>query len=365
MKNTFGNSITITLFGESHGEQIGAVLDGVPSGILVDIDYIKNQLSKRRPFGCISTGRVEKDEFSIVSGVFNGYTTGTPICLLIPNSNTSSKDYDQLKYLPRPSHADYTANIKYNGFQDYRGGGHFSGRITAALVAVGAILQRALEEKGIYVASHISLLRGIKDKSIDGLDDLVSVNCKAFPVIDDDVAVQMQKEIENAGEQGDSVGGVLETVVLGLPAGIGEPWFDSLESLISHAMFSIPGIKGVEFGAGFSFANGYGSQMNDAFVLEGDQVRTKTNNNGGINGGISNGMPIVFRSVVKPTPSIYKEQQTVNLNTMQEQVLEIKGRHDPAIIHRARAVVNALTAITIADALAVKFGTDFLNKING
>ena len=193
----------------------------------------------------------------------------------------------------------------------------------------------------------------------------MSVNCKAFPVIDDDVAVQMQKEIENAGEQGDSVGGVLETVVLGLPAGIGEPWFDSLESLISHAMFSIPGIKGVEFGAGFSFANGYGSQMNDAFVLEGDQVRTKTNNNGGINGGISNGMPIVFRSVVKPTPSIYKEQQTVNLNTMQEQVLEIKGRHDPAIIHRARAVVNALTAITIADALAVKFGTDFLNKING
>ena len=360
MKNTFGTSITVTLFGESHGEEIGAVIDGIAPGIKIDRDYIEKALEKRRPHGKISTTRVEADEFRIISGEFNGYTTGAPLTLLIKNTNVRSKDYKALADLPRPSHADYAANVKYHGFQDYRGGGHFSGRITAPLVAVGAILRSALENKGIVIGTHIASLHGIFDRNIESKEDVAALNEKLFPVLDDAAAEKMEGEILAAREMGDSVGGVLESAVYGVPAGVGEPFFDSMESVISHLIFSIPAIKGIEFGRGFSFAELYGSEANDPFVLENGKIKTKTNSSGGINGGISNGMPITFRCAVKPTPSIFKAQDTVRLSTMKEESFIIEGRHDPAIIHRIRSVVDAVTAIAIADMLTVRFGTDFL-----
>ena len=361
MKNSFGNSITITLFGESHGEYIGAVLDGLAPGIKIDDDYIKTKLSLRRPSGKISTARVEADEYKIVSGVFNGYTTGTPLCFLIPNSNQHSKDYGEHLDILRPSHADYAAECKYHGFEDHRGGGHFSGRITAALVGAGAILGSALENKGIKIGSHITELHGAFDRPFDEVEaDIDLLSTKYFPVLTDDAEARMVKEIEKAASLGDSVGGILESGIIGLPAGVGEPWFDSMESMLSHALFSIPGVKGVEFGLGFAFADTYGSEANDAFTINGGKISTLTNNNGGINGGITNGMPVIFRTAIKPTPSIFKEQMSVSLSKMENTTLKLEGRHDPAIIHRARAVVDAVAAIVIADMLTVKYGTDYL-----
>lgn len=362
MKNVFGNSITMTLFGESHGDAIGAVLDGLAPGIEINHEYIKQKLALRRPCGTISTSRVEMDEYQIVSGVFNDKTTGTPLCILIPNTNKKSGDYENLVDQPRPSHADYTADCKYHGFQDYRGGGHFSGRITVAVVCASAILQYALEKKGIYVGSHICYLQGIEDAPIKTIDDVIKLSNQQFPVLSDVASQNMNMAIEEVAKEGDSVGGVLETVVFGVPAGVGEPWFDSVESVISHAVFSVPAVKGVEFGLGFGFADVTGSFANDSLSFDGEKVVTKTNNNGGVNGGITNGMPITFRTVVKPTPSIYKQQNTLRLSTMKEEALTINGRHDPAIIHRARAVVDAVTAFAIADMLTVRFGTDYLSK---
>lgn len=361
MKNTFGKAIAVTLFGESHGEAIGAVVDGLAPGIAIDNDYIKKRLDERRPSGRISTSRSEADEYEIVSGVFRGYTTGSPLALIIRNTNTKSRDYSQLRDMPRPSHADYVANVKYRGYQDYRGGGHFSGRVTAALVAVGAIIRRALEDKGVYIGTHISALHGVRDRDFeDYVADIVKLGRAKFPVLNDEAGEWMQREILAAKDMGDSVGGVLETCVIGMPVGVGEPWFDTVESELSHILFSVPGVKGVEFGLGFGFADVYGSEANDAFVTDGMTVKTKTNNNGGINGGISNGMPIIFRSAIKPTPSIYKAQDTVSLAAMENRELVIEGRHDPAIIHRARAVIDAVAAIALADMLAVKYGTDWL-----
>ncbi len=361
MKNVFGNSITVTLFGESHGEQIGAVLDGIAPGIEIDMEFIRKQLELRKPHGKISTQRVEADEPHIVSGVFEGKTTGTPICILFENSNTKSKDYAKTKNLMRPGHADFTAIEKYHGFADYRGGGHFSGRITTPIVAVGAILIKALQEKGIYIGSHIRKCGPIMDREFgDYASDISELGNKLFPVLDEKVAEEMRGFMVSAAEEGDSVGGVLETVVTGIPTGVGEPWFDSMESMLAHGLFSIPAVKGVEFGEGFSFADMKGSEANDAFEIKDGKVVTKTNHNGGINGGITNGMPIRFNTVVKPTPSIYKEQETVNIETMENEIMQIQGRHDPAIIHRARVVVDSMTAIVLADMLAVRFGTDWL-----
>ncbi len=361
MKNTFGSSIAITIIGESHGKMIGAVIDGMPSGITVDDDFIKMKLAKRKAKGTISTARHEADEYNIVSGVFNGVTTGTPITILIENSDTRSKDYSLLKDTPRPSHADYTASIKYGGFQDYRGGGHFSGRITAALVAAGALIEAALRKKGIYIGTHIKKLGSQSDRDFkDHKLDLNTLDGECFPVLDGEAGGKMSEIIKHAAKNGDSIGGVLESAVIGVPAGIGEPFFDSLEGELSHILFSIPGIKGVEFGAGFAFADMYGSEANDEFCIINEKICTKTNNNGGINGGISNGMPIIFRTAVKPTPSIYKEQNTVSLSRCENTTLKIEGRHDPAIIHRAAAVQDAAAAIAIADMLATKYGTDWL-----
>ncbi len=363
MKNTFGNAITLTLFGESHGEYIGAVLDGLAPGIKIDRDYINARLTERRPSGKISTARAEADEFIIASGEFEGFTTGTPLTILIPNTNKKSGDYKNLTATPRPGHADYTAECKYHGFQDYRGGGHFSGRVTAALVAAGAILRSALLDKGIKIGSHITELHGVADRYFDDYEaDIASLSGKEFPVLRRESAEKMKKEIEKAAEGGDSVGGILETAIIGVPSGVGEPWFDSVESMLSHALFSVPAVKGVEFGAGFAFADMLGSEANDAFAVRDGKVITKTNNNGGINGGITNGMPITFNTVIKPTPSIFREQDSVNLTEMKDTTLKIEGRHDPAIIHRARAVVEAVSAIVIADLLTVRFGTDYLGE---
>lgn len=361
MKNVYGNSISVTLFGESHGEQIGAVIDGLAPGIEVDMEFIHKQLELRKPQGKISTKRVEADEPHIVSGVFEGKTTGTPLCILFENQNTKSKDYSKTKDLMRPGHADFTAIEKYHGFADYRGGGHFSGRITTPLVAAGAILIQALQKKGIYIGSHIQKCGPIEDKKFTDYEtEIAKVNELVFPVLDEDAAKNIYAYMVQAAEEGDSVGGVLETVVTGVPSGVGEPWFDTMESMLAHALFSVPAVKGVEFGEGFRFADMKGSEANDAFEMKDGKVVTKTNHNGGINGGITNGMPIRFQTVVKPTPSIYKKQETVNMATMENEVMQIQGRHDPAIIPRARVVVDSMTAIVLADMLAMRYGTDWL-----
>ncbi len=361
MKNTFGSSVAVTLFGESHGEYIGATLDGLAPGVEIDKAYIAHMLTLRRPAGKISTSRKEQDVFQIVSGVVNGKTTGTPITILIPNENVQSGDYAQMKTVARPSHADYAAQCKYHGFQDSRGGGHFSGRITAALVAAGAICKQALERKGICVGTHVKRCAGISDREFADLaSDIKALNEKIFAVLDETSGEKMQEAILAAASDGDSVGGVLETAIIGMPEGVGEPWFDTVESMLSHMMFSVPAIKGIEFGAGFAMTDMTGSVANDKLRMENGKVVSVTNHNGGINGGITNGMPIIFRTAVKPTPTIFKPQSTVDFATMTDTVLEPKGRHDPAIVHRARVVQDAASAIVLCDALTMRFGTDWL-----
>ena len=361
MKNTFGTSVAVTLFGESHGAYIGAVLDGLAPGIEIDEEYIRHMLTLRRPSGKISTPRQEQDPFQIVSGVINGITTGTPITILIPNQNVKSGDYSQMQTVARPSHADYTADCKYHGFQDSRGGGHFSGRITAALVAAGAICKRALEQKGISIGTHVKKCAGVSDQEFGDLSaDIRELEGKTFAVLDEAAGETMQAAILAAAAEGDSVGGILETAVTGMPAGVGEPWFDTMESVLSHMLFSIPAVKGVEFGAGFGIADLRGSQANDPFRMEDGRVVTTSNNNGGINGGITNGMPLLFRTAIKPTPTIFKAQDTVDFRSLTDAVLSPKGRHDPAIVHRARIVQDAATAIVLCDCLAMRFGTDWL-----
>lgn len=360
MKNSFGNSLQTTLFGESHGSHIGVVLDGLAPGIKIDRDFIDKQLSKRRPSGVISTARVEADEYSIVSGVYKERTTGTPVCIIIPNNSQKSADYEKEDRIARPGHADYTASCKYHGYEDFRGGGHFSGRITAPLVAAGAIVMPALAEKGIKIGTHISKLGSIEDRSfVDYFSDIEYLSNEMFPTLDKSVAEAMQERIKEVAAEGDSIGGVLETVITGLPTGVGEPWFDSVESILSHALYSIPAIKGVQFGKGFDDASLLGSEYNDALYSEDGNVFTRTNNNGGINGGITNGMPVLFKCAVKPTPSIFKEQDSISLKTGNNEKLNLKGRHDPAIIHRARVVVDSMVALVIYDMLAQRFGTDF------
>jgi chorismate synthase len=360
MKNTFGQYMGVTLFGESHGPFIGAVLDGMCPGIPVDEQNIRRMLNLRQPGGAISTSRKENDAFQIVSGVKNGVTTGSPITILIPNENVKSGDYDQMAAVMRPSHADYPAQCKYHGFQDVRGGGHFSGRITAALTAVGAICVSALQKKGIEIGTHISRLAGIEDRGFENLNaDIDTLSTALFPVLDQEKAKEMETAILAAKADEDSVGGVLETAVIGMPAGVGEPWFDTFESVLSHILFSVPAVKGVEFGDGFKLADMKGSEANDPLCYENGKIITKTNKNGGIGGGITNGMPIIFRCAVKPTPSIAKPQQTVNVQTKENTVLAIKGRHDPAIVHRARIVIDAVTAIALCDMLTGRFGTDY------
>lgn len=362
MKNTFGNSVTVTLFGESHGPSVGVLIDGLAPGLSVDEAVIAELLTRRRPQGSISTARREQDAFVVESGVFRGKTTGTPICILIPNHDTRSMDYDDADRLARPGHADLAARCKYHGFEDYRGGGHFSGRITAALVAAAGIVIPALEKKGIVIGTHIRRLGGVEDRSFMDLRADIAALHTAFPVLDEAAGQRMKDRILAAKADGDSVGGVLETAVVGLPAGVGEPWFDTLEGMLSHALFSIPAVKGVEFGDGFGLTDMRGSKANDAWYMQGKPY-TATNHNGGINGGISNGMHLLFRCAVKPTPTIAKEQDTVSLVTGAEGKLAAKGRHDPCIVHRAAVVADAVTALVLCDMLTGRFGTDWLGDV--
>lgn len=363
MKNTFGQHLAVTLFGESHGAGIGAVLDGLCPGIPIDEENIRRMLRLRQPGGAISTARKEADVFEIVSGAVNGIATGTPLTILIRNQDTKSGDYADMQALMRPGHADYPAQRKYHGYQDTRGGGHFSGRITAPLVAAGAVCHSALAAKGISIGTHISRCAGIPDRAFDDLAaDIALLSTSLFPVLDASAGEKMQAAILEAKTEGDSVGGVLETAVTGLPAGVGEPWFDTFEGMLAHILFSVPAVKGVEFGDGFALADMKGSTANDPLRYEGGTVTAESNHGGGIGGGITSGMPVIFRCAVKPTPSIAKNQRTVDILREENAALEIKGRHDPAIVHRARIVIDAVTAIAVYDMLAGRFGTDYFAK---
>lgn len=362
MRDSFGNAINITIFGESHGKAIGATIEGVRAGTPINYDYITSQMQKRRAIGKISTGRKEADVVNILSGVKNEKATGNAITLMIENTNTKSKDYDETASYLRPSHADFTAYAKYKGFQDIHGGGHFSGRLTAPLVAAGSIFKDILINKNVLIASHILECAGVQDDTFATdetklLEQIEKLNKADFAVINDQKAAQMYQKIEKVAAEGDSVGGILETVIFGLPAGLGEPFFTSIESVLAQLLFSIPAVKGVEFGIGFDFAKMQGSTANDPIAIDGEKIITLTNNNGGINGGISNGMPIILRTVIKPTPSIYKTQKTIDYQTKEEVELQIKGRHDPCIIHRARVVQDSVCAIGIADICNMAFGT--------
>lgn len=356
MSSTWGNNIKLSLFGESHGEAIGINIDGLPPGISLDLEEINFEMRRRAPGkDKLSTSRVEKDEFQILSGYFNSKTTGSPLCMLIKNTNTKSKDYEKTKNLMRPGHADFTAIKKYLGHNDYRGGGHFSGRMTAPICFAGAIAKQILKEKGIMVGSHVKSIGHLEDGSFDKveiseglLDDLKH---RKIPTILEEKANEMEELILEVKEDKDSIGGVVELAVLNLKAGLGSPFFDSIESTISQLVFSVPGVKGIEFGAGFNISKMKGSQANDEFYIEEEKVRTYTNNNGGILGGISNGMPIVFRVALKPTPSIGKKQRTIDIGKYENREIEIVGRHDPCIVIRALPVLEAVTALAILDLL--------------
>ena len=347
MKNTFGSALALTIFGESHGRAIGGVLDGMAAGVPVDEAFIAACMDRRRARGDgLSTPRVEADRVQLLSGVVNGHTTGTAIALMIENQNTRSGDYAKTADLLRPGHADYTAEVKYGGYQDRAGGGHFSGRLTAPLCIAGGICLQILAREGITLVSRIASIAGISDEGeLTG-----SLAGKEFPVVSDARGEEMREAIAAAREAGDSVGGVIECAVFGAPAGLGDPMFGGMENRIAAAVFGIPAVKGVEFGAGFGVASLRGSEDNDAFTVENGKIITETNHCGGILGGITNGMPIVFRAAFKPTPSIAREQQSVNLQTMVPEKMAVTGRNDPCIVPRAVPCVEAAAAIAVYDA---------------
>ncbi len=354
MSATWGRNFKISIFGESHGTAIGAVIDGLPSGVELDIENIKMQMKRRAPGkNKLSTPRAEGDEFEILSGYFNGKTTGTPLAVMIRNKDRRSKDYEKTKSLLRPGHADYTGTVRYSGFNDYRGGGHFSGRLTAPVVFAGAIAQQILQNMGIDVMAHVKSIGKVKDDdfSLESMNPEIAQRLRAMeiPVIDSEKAEIMRQEILKAKEEMDSVGGVVECAITGVRAGIGDPFFDSVESNIAHVMFSVPAVKGVEFGAGFDISNMRGSQANDEPYINDGKILHRKNNNGGIVGGITNGMPVVFRTAIKPTPSIGKVQSSVDIENMSEVKLEIEGRHDPCIVQRAVPVIEAGAAIAVLD----------------
>lgn len=366
MSSSFGHKFKITIFGESHGKAIGAVLDGLPPGINLDMEFIKSEMARRSPGkSSLSTARSEADNVEILSGYFNDRTTGAPLCGIIFNQNVRSEDYSEIKNLMRPSHADYTAFVKYDGFYDYRGGGHFSGRITAPLVFAGAVAKQILGIKDIAVGSHIKSIENIEDESFNyinlGKQTLESLRQLPLPVLDKSAGERMEKCILNAKEERDSVGGVIESAVINLEAGLGSPFFDSVESRLAHILFSIPAVKGVEFGAGFDITKMRGSEANDELIIENGKIRTSSNNSGGIAGGITNGMPIIFRVAIKPTPSIGIPQKTVDISKFEESSICVKGRHDPCIVPRAVPVVEAAASIVILDFLLERYGEKWIH----
>ncbi len=356
MSSTYGEKIKISVFGESHGGGIGVVIDGLPAGEAIDFDAVLAQMARRAPGrDKTATPRKESDLPRVLSGMLGDVLTGAPLCAVIENTNTRSQDYGDLLAKPRPGHSDYTAYIKYHGANDIRGGGHFSGRITAPLVFAGAVCRQLLERRGIQIAAHIQSVGSIHDKPFDPVavpSALIKrLSASSFALIDESAEEAVRAEIEAARLAQDSVGGTIECAVTGLPAGVGEPMFDGLEGAIAKAVFGVPAVKGIEFGAGFALAAMRGSRANDAFCYQNGHVVTETNHCGGILGGIANGMPLIFRCAVKPTPSIAQPQKTVDLQTGENTVLTIHGRHDPCIVPRAVPVIEAVTALAIINVL--------------
>lgn len=356
MSSVWNNKISISIFGESHGKSIGVVIDKLPSGEKIDIDKVKAFMARRAPRQDVtSTLRKETDEFEILSGFHNGYTTGTPLAIEIKNKDQHSNDYTNMTYLARPGHADFTGNLRYNGYNDIRGGGHFSGRLTAPLVFAGAVCNQILERKGVYTCAHILSIHGIRDKGFDSAKiskgELLRIRGKDIPVIDEENGRRMLDEVIKAKDMLDSVGGVIECCTIGFPAGVGSPMFDGLENNISSMMFGIPAVKGIEFGNGFDATKIYGSENNDEFYVENDIIKTKTNNHGGILGGISSGMPICLKVAFKPTPSIAKEQKTIDYKEKNDAIINIKGRHDPCVVFRAVPCVESVVNIALLSAL--------------
>lgn len=355
MSSSWSNNISFSIFGESHGPAIGVVIDNVPPGESIDMDKLIQFMSRRAPKKDItSTQRREKDMPQIMSGFLNGKTTGTPLCAFIQNTDQHSADYmkSKLDQLVRPGHADYTGALRYKGFNDVRGGGHFSGRLTAPLCFVGAIAGQILEKRGIYTGAHIAEIHKIKDDSFDSIrttrDDIIALREKAFPVLNDEKGKRMKRDIEKARKFMDSVGGVVECITINVPAGIGSPIFDGLENSIAQLIFGIPAVKGLEFGAGFNASRMLGSENNDEFYVdENGHVVTRTNFSGGILGGISNGMPITLRAAFKPTPSIAQPQQTIDMKNLSNETIEIKGRHDPCVVPRAVPCIEAAVNIAV------------------
>lgn len=353
MSSMTGEKIKISVFGQSHSAGIGVVIDGLPAGKRIDLEKVQKFMDRRAPGkNSLSTQRKEADTPEILSGLVNGITCGAPLCAIIHNTNQHSSDYSNIIDTPRPSHADYSAYIRYNGFNDVSGGGHFSGRLTAPLCFAGAVCMQILEEMGVEIQAHILKIKNVYDDKVDYVNiDNWNVAEKDFPVINDEKGKLMIAEIEKARENGDSVGGVIECAVTGVKAGFGDPMFDGVENKLARNIFGIPAVKGIEFGNGFLAADLYGSENNDDFCIVNGEIRTATNNSGGINGGITNGMPILFKTAIKPTPSIYKEQSSVSLKNKTEEKLQIKGRHDPCIVQRAVPVVEAVAAFTLLDIL--------------
>ena len=350
MSSTYGENLKLSIFGQSHGPAIGLTLDGIPAGLPVDADLLQVFLNRRAPGqNDWSTPRREEDRPEFLSGILDGFTCGAPIAAVIYNKNTRSGDYANLKDCPRPGHADYTAQIKYGGFQDAAGGGHFSGRLTAPLCIAGGLCKQWLEEMGIRINARISALAGIEDAPLDPIHPETNRIGAVFPVIDPEAGTRMREAIAAARAEGDSVGGIVECVITGLPGGLGEPMFGGVESRIAQIVYGIPAVKGLEFGAGFSVSTLRGSQNNDAYTLEDGTLRTLTNHSGGILGGITSGMPVLFRAAIKPTPSISRPQQSISLSKEEIQTLIVKGRHDPCIVPRAVPVVEAAAAIAIFD----------------
>lgn len=361
MSSSFGKLLRVTIFGQSHSEAIGMVLDGLPAGVRLDMEAIHRFMGRRAPgANRFSTARREADIPRILSGLVDGVTCGAPLCATIQNGDARSKDYDQLRDLPRPMHADYPAAIKYGGANDIRGGGQFSGRLTAPLCFAGAVAIQLLAQKGITVGAHIAAIAGEADTPFDPVtvsaQQLLSLPQKAFPVISDEAGIRMQAQIDAARAEGDSVGGIVECAAVGVPAGLGEPLYEGLENRLAAAVFGIPAVKGIEFGAGFDAAAMRGSVHNDPFVMQDGQIMTKTNNHGGILGGISTGMPLTLRAAFKPTPSIAKTQQTVSLSAGENAELNITGRHDPCVVPRAVPCVEAAVALVLLDLLIEEKG---------
>ena len=349
--NSIGKEFAVTLFGESHGKCVGIVVDGCPAGLPLTEKDIQKELEKRiPPKPEIVSGRIEEDIVEILSGVFEGCTTGAPICTLVWNKEAIPSDYDVIRDLPRPGHADYVARVKYGGFNDYRGGGRFSGRITVAFVMAGAIAKKLLATIGVEVLAYATAIGDVKLDRALAIDEIRrNTYQNAVRCPDSKCAKAMEEAILKAKSEGDSLGGIVECTALNVPAGVGEPIFDSLDADIAKILFTVPAVKGVEFGAGFRAASLKGSENNDEYVIEKGRVVTLTNNAGGILGGLSNGMPITVRAAIKPTPSIRKEQKTVNLSKMEETTMQIKGRHDPCVVPKAVPIIESAVAIVLAD----------------